>query len=60
MYYNNCKTNHTLNDVIETVGNNITNFDPLRGFKYLNDNFPEFLNGAAKHLKMLKIPYLPS
>ena len=54
MYYNGCKTNHKLSDVIETIGNNISNFDPIRGFNYFNENLSDMFNGAGEAFKNAK------
>ena len=53
MYYNGCKT-HNLTDILETIGNNIGNFDPVKGFNYLNDNFAQIISGTGEAFQNAK------
>ena len=47
MYYTGCKTNLNLNDVLETIGRGIINFDPTKGF----NDFTEVFNDVNETLK---------
>ena len=53
MFYNGYKTNHNLNvnDVLETIGRNIINFDPVKGFNYISNNFSEVIDGVGEAFK---------
>ena len=54
MYYNGCKTNPNLNDVFETIGKSIINFDAIKGFDYLNDSFSNAIKEVGKTFTNVK------